>query len=78
MTPEAKAARDALLIYAPPARLVRWLERVFAAKAQQGQPVPPEFTAWLRRWEKLRNTRPGATSVLSDEEWEALGELMPE
>lgn len=65
MTP---AAHDALLLLQPPARLVTWLEATFAARERKGDTVPPEFRAWLERWEEVQQGA-GLLSVLTDEEW---------
>lgn len=76
MTPAAKAARDTLLTYRPPARMAKWLRDVFAAKRRNGETVPPEFERWLERWRKLENRAPNELDLLTVEEWELLGELM--
>lgn len=76
MTPAAKAARDTLLTYRPPARMVVWFANVFAAKRRNGETVPPEFERWLERWRKLENRAPNELDLLTVEEWEELGELM--
>lgn len=66
--PVTPAAHDALLLLQPPARLVTWLEATFAARERKGDTVPPEFRAWLERWEEVQQGA-GLLSVLTDEEW---------
>jgi hypothetical protein len=76
MTPAGKAARDTLLTYRPPARMVVWFGKVFAAKRKAGETVSPEFERWLARWQKLQSRAATETDILTDEEWEILGEMM--
>lgn len=70
------AAVDALLILAPPVRLVIWLESVFAAKRAKGEEVPDQFVRWLDRWARIRQGLPSEIDVLVTSEWMDLRQLV--
>ena len=71
-----RAAIDALLILAPPVRLVIWLESVFDAKRAKGEEVPDQFVRWLDRWARIRQGLPSEIDVLLQQEWMDLKQLV--
>jgi hypothetical protein len=75
-TQNTNAAVDALLILAPPLRLVAWLESVFDAKRKRGEEVPEQFINWLQRWTNIRQGLPSEVDVLVQKEWEELRQLV--
>lgn len=78
MTPNPTfAARDILLILAPPVRIVAWLETIFERKRAKGEDIPVAFMEWLARWDDIRQGLPSPVDVLTVEEWEALKEIVP-
>lgn len=70
-----RPASDILCILAPPLRLVNWLDKVIPAREKKGETVPPEIKDWLDRWRDIRSHLPAVTDVLTDEEWNEIGEM---
>lgn len=63
------AARDTLLILAPPVRLVAYLEKVFEAKRAKHEEIPDNFIVWVERWKKIRAGLPSEVDTITIEEW---------
>lgn len=68
-TKDPTPVSDLLLILAPPIRLVEWMEKVFAQKTANGDPVPENFTKWLERWQRVRSDLPSEIDGLPVEKW---------
>lgn len=65
---------DLLTILAPPIRLVDWLDKVFDDKARKGEPVPPEFVAYLETWKRIRAAGTSPIDGATPEQWAKLAE----
>lgn len=74
--PVKRAARDILLVFAPPQRLREWLRATFDARKAKGKPPPPEFEHWLQTWQQVLNDLPTVADGLTDSENEELWRVL--
>lgn len=73
----SEAPYDILLILAPPPDFCSWVERVLEAKQAKGETPPQRWLDWLERWDKMRSHIVMSSDVLTNEEWQELGEVIP-
>lgn len=65
---------DLLATLAPPIRLVDWFDKVLDDKARKGEPVPPEFIAWLETWKRIRAAGTSPIDGAPESAWAKLAE----
>jgi hypothetical protein len=72
----AYTGADLLLLLAPPLALVEYLDRLWGTMASNGKEIPPAYTQWLERWQRIRAEGLSDVDYVLADEWASLDDLI--